>query len=46
MQLAKVDSASVRMDSEEMASNALVSIFFYISWLNFIFRSFRRFEIQ
>lgn len=37
MQLAKVDSASVRMDSEEMASNALVSSFFYISWLNFIF---------
>lgn len=38
MQLAKVDSASVRMDSEEMASNALVSsFFFYISWLNFIF---------
>ena len=28
MQLAKVDSASVRMDSEEMASNALVSSFF------------------
>lgn len=37
MQLAKVDSASVRMDSEEMASNALVSSFFYISWLNFTF---------
>ena len=45
MQLAKVDSASVRMDSKEMASNALVSSFFYIFWLNFIFRSFRRFEI-
>ena len=29
MQLAKVDSASVRMDSEEMASNALVSSFFF-----------------
>ena len=30
MQLAKVDSASVKMVSEEMALNALVSSFFFI----------------